>query len=204
MSALPQASATMTEAEYLAFERRSEIKHQYLHGEVYAMTGASRAHNLICTYALASLATQMRHRKGEIYPGQMRVKIPATGLYTYPDISVVCGEPKFADGEFDTLLNPALIIEVLSPSTESFDRGRKFQHYRQLASLQEYVLISQDSPRVERFLRQENADWVFTDAVGLESSLELPSIGCTLTLAGVYEKVTFEAGEQDTDPPQQA
>lgn len=190
----------MTEAEYLAFERASDIRHEYLDGHVYAMTGASRAHNLISTYTAASLINQLRGRPCEVYASDMRVRVSATGLYTYPDVTVVCGNPQFADSALDTLLNPVLVIEVLSPSTESYDRGKKFQHYRQLESLREYVLISQDSLRVERFLRQDDGTWLLTDAAGLDASLELASVACTLALAEVYEKVTFEAEDAPEEP----
>jgi Uma2 family endonuclease len=199
MPALPQALSRMTEAEYLEFERASEWKHEFIDGEVLAMTGASRAHNLICTTTSFLLYSQLRGRSCEIYSTDMRVKVEATGLYTYPDISVVCGDPQFADDEFDTLLNPTVLIEVLSPSTERYDRGRKFQHYRELPSLREYVLIAQDSPRIERYLRQKDGVWQFTDAKEPEASLELTSIGCTLALAEVYEQVDFTEAEDDTD-----
>jgi Uma2 family endonuclease len=196
MSALRHEA--MSEAEYLAMERASEIKHEYLDGYAYAMAGASDAHNIICAYTLISLGSQLRGGPCTIRPSDMRVKIAATGLYTYPDISVVCGESQFVAGEFDTLLNPVLIVEVLSPSTEMFDRGKKFHHYRQLESLREYILIAQDSPHIERFLRQDDNTWLFTDVTGMDASLELPSIGCTLALAEVYEKVAFGTD----DPPQ--
>jgi Uma2 family endonuclease len=186
----------MTEAEYLEFERQSELKHEFLGGEIFAMTGASRAHNLISVSTSVTLYNQLRSRDCEVYPGDMRVKIQATGLYTYPDISVICGSPELNDDRLDTLLNPTVIIEVLSPSTERYDRGRKFQHYRELKSLQEYVLIAQDSPRIERYLRQDDG-WQFTDVKGLDSQLELTSIGCTLKLTDVYEKVRF--GDDSTN-----
>jgi Uma2 family endonuclease len=181
----------MSEAQYLAFERASEFKHEFIRGDVVAMTGASEAHNLISVNLIASLKTQLRGRPCKIYPGDMRLKVEATGLYTYPDISVVCGDARFVDGECDTLTNPTVLIEVLSPSTEGYDRGKKFQEYRQLASLQEYLLVSQDSPRIERFLLQETGLWELTDAVGLAATLELPAIDCTLALTDVYEQVTF-------------
>lgn len=182
----------MTPEAYLEFERASEIKHEYFGGEVFAMTGASRNHNRIVINTLASLHGQLRKRPCEVYPSDMRVKTHSTVLYTYPDISVVCGEPQFEDAILDTLLNPTLIIEVLSPSTERYDRGKKFQHYRTLVSLQEYVLIPQDSYRIERYLRQPTDEWLFTDITEIASTLELPSIECQLVLAEVYEKVTFE------------
>jgi len=192
MSALPQQTpVVMTEAEYLAFERASELKHEFIQGEVFAMTGASEAHNLISVNLITTLKTQLRGRPCKIYPGDMRLKVEASGLYTYPDISVVCGEAQFVDEEFDTLTNPTLLIEVLSPSTEGYDRGKKFQEYRKLASLREYLLVSQDSARIERFLLQETDLWELTDAIGLDAVIELPSIDCTLALAEVYEQVTF-------------
>jgi Uma2 family endonuclease len=123
----------------------------------------------------------------------MRIKVQDSGLYTYPDISVVCGEPKLADEHFDMLLNPILLIEVLSPSTEAYDRGQKFQHYRLLDSLQDYVLIAQDQPLIEVFSRQNDGEsWSLRDGAGLESSIDLPSISIALALAEVYEKVSFE------------
>ena len=193
MSALPQTPQPMTEADYLDFERVSESKHAYFAGEVFAMSGASEAHNLICTSTSFLLYGQLRGRSCKVYPGDMRVKVEVTGLYTYPDISVVCGEAQFSDDHLDTLVNPTVIIEVLSPSTEGYDRGKKFQHYREITSLNEYVLISQDSPRIERYGRQPDGTWVFDDAHGLDASLALASIDCKLVLAEVYEQVTFAA-----------
>jgi Uma2 family endonuclease len=197
MSAVPEVPLALSEAEYIAFERANEIKHEYLDGHVYAMTGASRVHNLICTNLVAALHSQLRPTSCEIYQSDMRTKVEATGLYTYPDVSVVCGEPQFSDEALDTLLNPVLVIEVLSPTTERYDRGKKFQHYRQLDSLQVYVLVSQEGPHIECFLRQEGHGWILTDVTGLDAKLELALIDCTLPLADVYEKVVFEP-ESDT------
>lgn len=181
---------TMSVEDYLAFERASEEKHEYLNGEIFLMSGASPNHNLVFGNTYASLHAQLRQRPCIVFPSDQRVRVRDTGLYTYPDISAICGEPQFDN---DTLLNPTLIVEVLSPSTESYDRGRKFQHYRALESLQEYVLIAQDdSTHIERYLRQPNNEWLLADATGLDASITLSSIGCTLALADVYEKVTFE------------
>lgn len=202
MSALPHETTRMTEAEYLAFDRASEIKHEFLDGYVYvnAMTGTSEKHNRICFNVGGILYEQLRQKPCVGYSSDMRLKVQATGLYTYPDLSVVCGDSQLADGEYDTLLNPVLLVEVLSPSTERYDRGKKFQHYRQLDSLQDYVLIAQDSPRIERFTRQQDDTWLLADAAGLDASIELPSIGCTLALNDVYQKVTFEADSDDSTP----
>ena len=150
MPAMPKP--LLTPEEYLARERRAETKSEYLRGEVFAMAGASRAHNLIASNAAGELRQQLRDRPCEVYPSDMRVKVSPSGLYTYPDVTVVCGEPQFEDAEVDTLLNPKVLVEVLSPSTADYDRGGKFTHYRRLPSLQEYVLISQDRPLVEHYV----------------------------------------------------
>ncbi len=135
-----------------------------------------------------------QHLKGkncESYSNDMRVFVPETGLYTYPDLVVVCGEPQFQDDVFDTLLNPVLIIEVLSDSTEGYDRGKKFQHYRSIETLQEYILISPDEARIEKYLKQGDGFWFFTEAVGLDSEIEFASIECKIALAEVYDKIDF-------------
>ena len=160
------------------------------------MTGASEYHNIIVGSTIATLYSQLRKKPCQIYPSDMRMRIPATGLYTYPDISVVCGTPEFEDDGLDTLLNPTVIIEVLSSSTEQYDRGKKFQHYRTISSLKEYILIAQDNIRIEHFARQDD-QWILTDAKTSDSVLSLPSIECTLALSDVYEKVNFD-GTQGT------
>lgn len=190
MSAVPNASGKMTESEYLAFERDSEFKHEFLNGELVAMSGASAEHNTISGNTFALLWQQRRGGPCRVYGSDMCVRISHTH-YTYPDISVVCGEPQIVHDGIDALLNPTLIIEVLSPSTERYDRGKKFQSYRELESLQEYVLIAQDSPHIERYVRQEHGFWQFSDVAGLAGHIELASINCALALAEVYEQVTF-------------
>ncbi len=191
MSALPKQA--MTEAEYLEFERASKTKHEFLNGQICAMSGASRAHNRIYMSTTLNLGAQLRGGPCEMFPSDMRLKIGLIGLYTYPDISVVCGEAQFTESGFDSLLNPILIIEILSPSTEAYDRGEKFHHYQQLDSLREYVLIAQDHPRIERYLRQDDGTWILTNATGLGASLQLASVDATLALADVYEKMSFES-----------
>lgn len=187
----------ITPEEYLRMERASQEKHEYYRGEVFAMTGASENHNIVVSSTLATLYNQLRKKPCQIYPSDMRVRIPATGLYTYPDISIVCGTPEFEDDGLDTLLNPTVIIEVLSSSTEQYDRGKKFQHYRTVASLQEYILIAQDTNRIEHFGRQGN-QWILTDAKTDDAVLTLPSIDCTLALVDVYEKVNFDSTQGKT------
>ena len=191
MAAIPQPIPTMTEAEYLEFERASELKHEYYNGEIFAMTGASEEHNSICMSAGFLLYGQLRNRPCRVYQSDMKVKVEAAKLYTYPDLVVRCGEAQFVDDKFDTLLNPVVIIEVLSPSTERYDRGDKFGHYRKIPTLREYLLVSQNKPHIERYLRQDDGKWEFSDATGLDAIVELSSIDCTLPLSEVYEQVTF-------------
>jgi Uma2 family endonuclease len=186
---MAEPSRRLTPEEYLAMERQSEEKHEYLDGEVFAMTGTSLRHNDIVWNVAGILYSQLRGRPCRASVGDMRIQVDATGLYTYPDIVVVCGEPQLADAELDTLLNPTLIIEVLSPSTEAYDRGKKFAHYRTIASLAEVVLVSQERVQVERFSRQPGGGWLLLEANRLEDRLPLPAIGCELSLADVYERV---------------
>ena len=185
-----------TGAEYLAFERSSEQKHEFLNGEIFAMAGAKENHNLIVVNTIASLHAQVRNRPCRVYPSDMRIKSTTTGLYTYPDIVVVCDTPQFEDNERDTLLNPTVIIEVLSSSTEAYDRGKKFQHYRTIKSVREYVLISQEKALIELYVRQ-GKQWILTFVDTLDSAIKLPSIDCTLSLSDVYEKVTFENDDEE-------
>jgi Uma2 family endonuclease len=180
----------MQRDEYLAFERtQTDVKHEYLDGEITAMSGASLEHNLIAVNVLTALRTQMRGRPCSVFGGDMRVKVSATGLYTYPDISALCGERQLEDNAFDTLLNPSVIIEILSPSTEAYDRGVKFAHYQRIASLQVYTLIAQDQSRIEIYRRQERDDWLYSAIEGLDAKVNLDVIGCELTAADVYDGV---------------
>ncbi len=180
-----------TPQEYLELDRKSEFKSEYIGGQIVAMTGASREHNLIVTNIVRELSQQLKGRPYELYPNDMRVRIPATGDYAYPDAVVVCGEPQFEDSNVDVLLNPTLIIEVLSDSTESYDRGKKFRNYRSIKSLAEYVLVAQDDYRIEQFVRQANGRWVLTETRFSESVVELETIECKLLLQEVYDKVSM-------------
>jgi Uma2 family endonuclease len=195
-----------TAEEYLALERAAEYKSELVNGVIYpmgspngeafAMAGATRNHSLVVVNAVRLLSTHLLGRPCEVYTGEMRVKVTETGMYTYPDVVVACGDIQFDDDQFDTLINPTVIIEVLSPSTEAYDRGAKFGHYRQLESLQEYVLIAQDRVSVERFARQGEF-WLFTAAEEMGETMRLESIGCELRLADVYERVEFGGGEAE-------
>lgn len=182
----------LTPEEYLTIERKATEKSEYYAGEMFLMSGASRRHNLIAFNITGELQRQLRGKKCEGYAGDMRVHIPATGLYTYPDVVVVCDEPQFLDDEFDTLINPTLIIEVLSPATASYDRGEKFTHYRTIQSLAEYVVFAQDARRAEHHIRQATGSWLLTDINAPQGKIELASIECTLTLSEVYDKVNFK------------
>jgi Uma2 family endonuclease len=184
----PTAQPLVTPAEYLALERSAREKSEYVNGRVYARPGASRLHNLIVGNILGELHTQLRGRPCEAYVSDMRVKVQRTGMYTYPDVVALCEEPRLEDEELDTLLNPSVIVEVLSPSTESYDRGEKFAHYRRLDSLREYVLVAQTTRRIEHF-RREGENWVLTEISDPGGELSLSSIGCVLKLADIYERV---------------
>ncbi len=184
-----QPHQRLSEEDYLRLERESDVRHEFHAGEIVAMVGASRAHNLIAGNTYASLHAQLRKRPCEIYNNDMRVRVPVANLYTYPDITVTCGESQFADEEFDTLLNPTIIIEILSPSTESYDRGKKFQHYRTIRSLKEYLLITQDAYHIDHFVRQGEINWLLTTYDGPTATVHLASIDCTLMLTDLYEKV---------------
>jgi Uma2 family endonuclease len=187
-----QPKAWLTPEQYLEIERLAEYKSEYYQGEMFAMAGAREAHNLIAANLLAGIHAQLRSRACRVYGAYMRVRVSSTGLYTYPDVVVVCGPPQFLDDQRDTLLNPTLIAEVLSPSTEAYDRGRKFEQYRTLESLAEYLLISSQRVSAELFARQPDGRWLLTAAARLEGGLDLPATGVSLPLAGIYEKVEFE------------
>jgi Uma2 family endonuclease len=181
----------VTPEEYLAAERLSETRSEYLDGGVFPMTGASANHSRIILSISTELNNQLGDRKCDVFPIDMKVRLPDSRKFFYPDVVVVCGELQYHDKRKDIIINPDLVIEVLSPSTEAFDRGAKFEAYRTVESLKEYVLVSQDKPLVEQYVRNSDGSWKFTEAVGLESSLTLPSIECTLNLAAVYKRVEF-------------
>ncbi|HYN89674.1 MAG TPA: Uma2 family endonuclease [Ardenticatenaceae bacterium] len=187
-----QAHPSLTPAEYLAYERRAEFKSEYFDGDVVAMVGASRKHNLIGINIGRELSDQLRTRPCEVYGSDMRVKVPAAQVYTYPDVSVACNGPEFEDEVLDTLLNPTVIIEILSQSTESYDRGKKFALYRSIPALAEYLLVAQDEYRVEQYVKQPDGNWLLLDHDSLDDGVELRSLGCVLTLAEVYHKVVLE------------
>jgi Uma2 family endonuclease len=179
-----------TPEQYLALERNADFKSEYCDGFITAKAGASREHNLITLNLGGEISSQLKNRPCEAYISAMRVLVSRTGLYTYPDVVAVCGEPRFEDDEVDTLLNPTVIVEVLSPSTESDDRGKKFGHYRRLESLKEYVIVAQDQILVERYTRH-GEDWLLSELRRIDDTLRLASIGSEVPLREIYAKVEF-------------
>jgi len=187
----------LTPEQYLAIEREAEYKSEYFRGEMLAMSISDWAHNQLVVNLVAGFHNQLRSRPCDVYPSQMRVLVRATGLYTYPDVVVVCGERRFVDERRDILLNPSLLVEVLSPTTEAYDRGRKFEHYRSIESFSEYLLVASDRVHTDLHTRRPDGRWLLTSANRLEDSLDLQSIGCQLALADLYEKVDLP-GSQPT------
>ena len=184
----------LTPEQYLEIERKAEFKSEYYQGEMFAMAGASLAHNWIVANLVGELRQQLRSTTCGVLPSDMRVHIQATGLYTYPDAMVVCGEPKLVDKHFDTLLNPAMVVEVLSPSTEGYDRGRKFEHYSTIESLTQYLLIASDRVHADLYTRQAGGSWLRTSANSPQDVIDLAPIGCRIKLADLYERVDFASG----------
>jgi Uma2 family endonuclease len=186
-----QAQPRLTPEQYLAAERAAEFRHEYYNGQIYAMSGGSYRHGQIIGNLTTELNNALKRRPCSVVPNDLRLRVSPDGLYTYPDVIVICGEPRFADDQHDTLLNPALIVEVLSPSTEAYDRGFKSAQYRTVESLQEYALVSQLEPRVEVFRRQSGGHWLLSEAIGLEAVCHFESLDCAVPLAEIYAKVTF-------------
>jgi Uma2 family endonuclease len=185
-----QAHRLYTPEEYLALERQGEFRSEYVHGEIFAMSGSSRVHSCISGNAYRLLGNQLEGHPCEPFGSDMRLLIKPTGLYTYADTSVAC-DPQFSDDE--SLTNPTVIVEVLSPSTTAYDLGQKFAYYRQLASIKYYVVIYQGLPHVERYTCLEGDEWQLTDVDGLGSIVYLDAIGCKLPMNKLYDRVEFSA-----------
>jgi Uma2 family endonuclease len=189
MSTVPKPYVTAE--EYLHRERKAEFRSEYFRGEMFAMAGASANHNLIVGNCIQTLGLQLKKKPCRVYPSDLKLRIEATGLYTYPDLSVVCGEPQLETDAGDVLLNPVVLVEVLSDSTEAYDRGKKFEHYRTIPSLQHYVMIAQDRNSIDCFSRQADGSWSLTNGHGPEGRVVLGTIDCELAVAEVYDKVVF-------------
>ncbi len=190
MSAVPEL---ITPEQYLVQERAAAFKSEFLRGEVFAMAGGSPNHSLIAANFVGACWQSLKGKPCKVFTSDLRVRVNASGLYTYPDASIVCGELQFDDAQKDTLTNPTVLIEVLSESTEKYDRGAKSGHYRQIAALQEIVLISQDEPLVERFTRQANGGWLLIESRELSDEVHLQSVGISITLSELYRGGAFEA-----------
>lgn len=197
---LAQSQLIYTIEEYLSLERESEERHEYLDGLIYAMAGESEDHGIICHNLSGQLYNQLRGTPCQTFSKDMKVrsgpapKSPRStkGFFSYPDLVIVCGERQYHDAYRDVLLNPTLIIEVLSPSTKDFDRGEKFERYRDyLLSLAEYVIVHQAQPKIEHHLRRANGQWLLTTIEGLERPLPLSSIGCEMKLSDIYDRINF-------------
>jgi Uma2 family endonuclease len=195
VSSLPEPY--ITPEEYLAGERSAPTKSEYWNGHIYDMAGASRQHNQITLNLAVNIGAQLKGRSCYAYVSDMRVKVNTAGLYTYPDLVALCGEPLFEDDQLDTLLNPQVIIEVLSESTEAYDRGAKFSHYSRIPSLVEYVLIAQDRYCVDHFVRRGN-QWVLTEMTDSEDDLSLETLACRMSLLDIYDKVDFVPKQKES------
>jgi len=192
-----QPDIRYTPQQYLELERAAEYKSEFINGRIYAMSGASLRHNNISMNIAGGLHAQLRGQPCRALASEMQVQVRATGLYTYPDVVVVCGEPQLEDTTFDTLLNPIVIFEVLSPTTEAYDRGAKFAHYQRLESMQDYILVAQDKCRIEHFARRTEHEWTLTIYAEAAETLQLPGIDCGLLLSDIYDRVIFPEAEED-------
>jgi Uma2 family endonuclease len=186
----------ITDAEYIAMEIASDVKHEYFNGEIYAMAGASAPHNDIAMSLGGEIRAQLRGIPCHPYGSDQRVKIEETGMRTYPDLSIAC-EPEFENDKQLDLMNPLVIFEILSPGTAAYDRGEKFGHYRSIQSLNEYILIEQNRPHIEQFIRQPDnstarGGWLLLEYDGLDREIKLASVPCVLKLSEVYERIVFE------------
>ena len=181
----------LTPQQYLAQERKAEFRSEYYKGEVFAMAGATLNHTLIKDNLAGETRNELKGRNCHVLTSDMRLLVSPTGLYTYPDIAIVCDQPQFEDDVLDTLLNPRIVIEVLSESTEKYDRGTKFEQYCEIKTLQEYILVSQVAPSIERFVRQPDGSWLLTAFRGLQNTFEYASIPVKIALAEIYSQVEF-------------
>jgi Uma2 family endonuclease len=187
-----QVKPYVSPEEYLVLERQAENKHEYVDGEIFAWAGANRKHNLIAGNIAGELGHQLKGRPYEVYASRMRVKAAASRAYVYPDVVVACDEPQFEDDYVDTLLNPTLVFEVLSKSTESYNRLAKSAYYRTIESLSEYLLVAQEEYRVEQYVKQDAGRWLLTEVRSLDSVIELEAIGCSLALRDIYDRISFD------------
>jgi len=202
--ALPQSNY-ITEAEYLAFERDSDLRHEYVAGEILAMSGASYRHIVIMSRLTSALFRLTNDGETcEVFFNDLKVRIATANAYRYPDVALVCNEPDIENIKQGIITNPTAIIEVLSDSTARIDQIDKLYEYRQLPSLQAYLMVSQHAPRIERYQRQDANNWLYTDVAGLDGEIALPGMDAPLTLAAVYRNVDFDAPTAATPDNEQA
>lgn len=187
-----QPKRRLSPEEYLEIERQADLKSEFFDGEMFAFAGASYKHNIIIINLILHLGPEVRKRQCHIHSNDMRIKVNATGLYTYPDVFIVCNKPQFEDEHEDTILNPIVIIEVLSPATENYDRGSKFAHYRTISSLSNYILVAQDKIHVEHYARQSDLSWLLTEYHSFDNKFKIEAIGCELSVAKIYENLDIE------------
>jgi Uma2 family endonuclease len=195
---VPQRIRRFTPKEYYDLEHKAEYKSDYYDGEIFAMAGGTSRHSLICTNLIRRVGNRLDRSPCAVYESNLRFKVMATGLRTYPDVSVYCGPLKRDDDDpyEETYINPTVVFEVLSKSTEGYDRGFKAESYRQVESLKAYVLVSQESPHAEIFERQPDGSWLLREARGLDATLAIPAIDVELPLAEIYDRVEFSAAER--------
>lgn len=186
---------TITATQYLARERKADFKSEYFQGEVFAMAGGSPSHSLIGANVVRATGNQLDGKTCRVFNSDLRIKVQASGLYTYPDASIVCGELQFDDEQQDTVTNPTVIVEVLSDSTEKYDRGRKSAHYRTIDSVQVILLIAQDARHVECYTRQAEDAWLLREYLSLEDAVNLDGIGISLSMSEIYRGVEFKPDE---------
>ncbi len=191
-----QEKTRLTASEYLGIERASEVKHEFAFGEIYAMSGASARHVAIVSNIVAALHSQLRQRPCQVYSTDLRLSVAAGHRYTYPDVIVVCDKPQFLDKELDTLLNPDLIVEVLSESTRNYDRGDKFQQYRGIPSFREYLLVDQAKAHVERYSKQSDGTWSLWETDDINATVQLDALGATLKLDEIYLKIDLATEDE--------
>lgn len=180
-----------TSDEYLELERKSNYKSEFLEGQIYAMSGGSPKHAGISANIIKKIGNQLEDGPCHVYTSDLKVRTTANGLFAYPDVTVICGNMIFHDEEEDVIVNPTLLVEVLSRTTEAYDRGRKWAQYQSIASLQTYVLVSQNESRIEQFVRQPDDTWLLSTVAGMDKSIYLASIDCTLALSDVYKGIDF-------------
>ena len=196
--AQPLIHRSMTDDEYLALERRSDERHEFFEGQVYAMAGESPEHNLINANLIAIFVAQLKGGGCRTFSPNMKVRTGPGGLYSYPDLAIVCDEPALLDEHRDVLLNPVLIAEVLSPSTEAYDRGKKFLRYQRIHTLTDYLLVAQDEARIEHFVRKPNGHWDWSCAVGSDGLIKIASVACEFRLSEIYGNVVFAVPNEES------